>query len=740
MHLVVNKTQIQIKRLEREVEKVKQELVEGSYTFNIHCPESGAVHPMPKGSDFKFSTNTPDSIHMKVTEGSIVLNVDNLLEAVVQEQGARLDNIDIILVQHESRLDSYNQEIIRLDQRIDNATGMTGVTGATGVTGSTGPTGGSFTTEFDPESSPNYFLYQLIQFNGKLYLVNKDNPSGVPGESPDYTLLTSGVDGATGATGADGKSGPTGPTGVLDSTTPLFTVSGLEGEIIPLTLGEEIIFKTATPEVLNITTTKGSAHISIDADVSSVIGQTGATGSQGPIGPQGIQGNDGPQGEPGVQGIQGIQGATGAVGPQGPSGIQGIQGPQGAAGEFANIVMRGEWSDLILDYQKYDVVYFDSEGSSVMHTFIYMSDVPNSTLSPADIGTPWVLFVMHGPPGPQGVVGPQGEQGVAGAVGIPGPQGPIGATGIQGQKGDQGEMGPTGSQGSTGFQGEQGIRGVTGADGPIGPTGPTGIDGVTGPTGSDGPEAVKSVNNVFPDVYKNITLVAEDVPYDNELSHTSEMLSLNAINVQEAIDELDQLLKYNAIFVFDATVQSAPPNLPRGYNWHVDIQEPLNEPHQYSRYFFATAEDAALDVRGTPNIMAAVARWFIDDYYIGFEYLENGIVHTTVDITSPIDGSVILPMFRPIPIGTTWFFGVNQADPFPETDTVRSIIDINVQGLNVMLGNTFNLTTTNKQIVAAINEVNDKVASVEVYEAQDVTEALQYSAEHPNVFVFVAKE
>jgi len=252
---------------------------------------------------------------------------------------------------------------------------------------------------------------------------------------------------------------------------------------------------------------------------------------------------------------------------------------------------------------------------------------------------------------------------------------------------------------------------------------------------------VSSVNAILPDAYKNITLVAADIPYDNELSHTSpEMLELNSINVQDAIDELNQLLKYNAIFVFDATVQSAPPNLPRGYNWHVDISEPLNFPHQYSRYFFSTAEDAALDVRGTPNIMAAVARWFIDDFHIGFDYLENGEVHTTVHITSPDDGSVLLPIFRPIPIGTTWFFGVNQADPFPETDTVRSIIDINVQGLNVMLGNTFNLQTTNKQIVAAINEVNCKAAHVQVHEAQDVTEALQYSQEHPNVFVFVAKE
>jgi len=254
-------------------------------------------------------------------------------------------------------------------------------------------------------------------------------------------------------------------------------------------------------------------------------------------------------------------------------------------------------------------------------------------------------------------------------------------------------------------------------------------------------QLVKNVNGVQPDMYNNVTLVAADIPYDNLLSQTMPgMIGLESINVQDAINELDRDLKYNAIYVFDATVQSAPPNLPRGYNWHIDIAEPLNTEHQYSRHFFLTAEDAALDIRGTPNINAAVARWFINGRHIGFDYLENGLVHTTVYITSPVDGSVLLPTFRPIPIGDTWFFGVNQADPFPETDTVRSIVDINVQGLTVMLGNTFNLTTENKQIVAAINEVNSKIASVEVYEAQDVAEALQYSQEHPNVFVFVAKE
>jgi hypothetical protein len=256
---------------------------------------------------------------------------------------------------------------------------------------------------------------------------------------------------------------------------------------------------------------------------------------------------------------------------------------------------------------------------------------------------------------------------------------------------------------------------------------------------SDG-SGVATVNNIGPDIYQNITLGAINIPYDNTESQISpDMLFSNSLNVQEAIDELNRNLKYNAIYTFDATTQSAPPNLPRGYNWHVDIEQPLINEHQYSRYFYLTAADAALDVPGSPNISAAVAHWFIDGRHIGFEYLENGVVHTVVDITSPVDGSVLIPSFRPIPIGQTWFFGQNQAFPFPENDTVRSIIDINVQGLNVMIGNTFNLTTVNKQIVGAINELNSKIGTVQVYEAPDVSSALIYSQNNPNVFVFVAK-
>lgn len=176
------------------------------------------------------------------------------------------------------------------------------------------------------------------------------------------------------------------------------------------------------------------------------------------------------------------------------------------------------------------------------------------------------------------------------------------------------------------------------------------------------------------------------------------------ILLQETLNYLDEKIEYNAIFTFDATIQSAPPNLPRNHTWHIDMWDVLVNSYQYDRYFYLTKASAQLDVIGAPNLLEAVARWRIDDRHVYFEYLNNGVVETTVDITD-ISGNVLLDTYRPIADESVWYFGVNQADSFPEFDNIRSIIDINVPGLNTMIGNTFDLTTTDKTIVGAINEV-----------------------------------
>ena len=60
----------------------------------------------------------------------------------------------------------------------------------------------------------------MLYYNGALYQVNQDNPTGTPGTSPDFNLVSvtgatgpTGPAGPAGATGAEGPAGPAGPTG-----------------------------------------------------------------------------------------------------------------------------------------------------------------------------------------------------------------------------------------------------------------------------------------------------------------------------------------------------------------------------------------------------------------------------------------------------------------------------------------------------------------------------------------------
>lgn len=191
--------------------------------------------------------------------------------------------------------------------------------------------------------------------------------------------------------------------------------------------------------------------------------------------------------------------------------------------------------------------------------------------------------------------------------------------------------------------------------------------------------------------------------------------SINLITsgaVKAGLDEVYEYASYNAVDVRDVTVQSAPPNYPRNYTWHVDMLDILINNHDYDRYFYLVANEAQLDVPGIPNIMKACARWRIDGKYVFFAYLENGVEISRVDITDRTTGEILLAEYRPIPKGNVWYFGKNQAEPFPETDNIRSIIEINVPGINVLLGNTFNLKTEEKEIVGVINEVMATAGSI----------------------------
>ena len=69
-----------------------------------------------------------------------------------------------------------------------------------------------------------YQAGQLVTYNGYLYVANVDNAAGVPGESADFTLLSTlqpvGPVGPTGPTGPAGQPGAPGQTGLPGATGP----------------------------------------------------------------------------------------------------------------------------------------------------------------------------------------------------------------------------------------------------------------------------------------------------------------------------------------------------------------------------------------------------------------------------------------------------------------------------------------------------------------------------------------
>nr|WP_216631568.1 collagen-like protein [Bacillus velezensis] len=289
--------------------------------------------------------------------------------------------------------------------------------GSTGPIGPTGATGAGLTglTAFDPAAAPFYTAGQVVLYEGASYVVNINNPSGIPGTSPDYTLLAA--------------AGPTGPTGV--------TGAGLQG-IVPFdplaaaayTAGQPVTFNGSS-YVANVNSPAGTPGASADYTLLAAAGITGATGVSGPTGFTGATGVSGPTGITGATGGTGPTGSTGATGGTGPTGFTGATGVSGPTG------------------------------------FTGATGGTGPTGSTGATGE-------TGPTGFTGATGGTGPTGFTGATGGTGPTGSTGATGGTGPTGSTGATGGTGPTGSTGATGDTGPTGSTGAIGETGPTGSTG--------------------------------------------------------------------------------------------------------------------------------------------------------------------------------------------------------------------------------------------------------------------------
>nr|WP_302682866.1 collagen-like protein [Bacillus amyloliquefaciens] len=291
--------------------------------------------------------------------------------------------------------------------------------GSTGPIGPTGATGAGLTglTAFDPAAAPFYTAGQVVLYEGASYVVNINNPSGIPGTSPDYTLLAA--------------AGPTGPTGV--------TGAGLQG-IVPFdplaaaayTAGQPVTFNGSS-YVANVNSPAGTPGASADYTLLAAAGITGATGVSGPTGFTGATGVSGPTGITGATGGTGPTGSTGATGGTGPTGFTGatgVSGPTGFTGATGGTGPTG------------------STGAT-------------------------------GDTGPTGFTGATGGTGPTGFTGATGGTGPTGSTGATGGTGPTGSTGATGGTGPTGSTGATGVTGPTGSTGAIGETGPTGSTGTS---------------------------------------------------------------------------------------------------------------------------------------------------------------------------------------------------------------------------------------------------------------------
>ncbi|PAE06853.1 hypothetical protein CHI12_14730, partial [Terribacillus saccharophilus] len=175
----------------------------------------------------------------------------------------------------------------------------TGATGATGITGPTGEQGVGLqgVVPFNAAAAPFYPVWQIVTYNGSLYISNVPSPSGLPGSSPDYTLLAS--EGATGISGPIGPTGATGATGIgLDGVLPFDPIAA------PTYPAGQVVSYEGGLYITNVASPSGVPGASLDYSllISGITGATGATGLNGVTG------------ETGATGLAGTTGETGATG------------------------------------------------------------------------------------------------------------------------------------------------------------------------------------------------------------------------------------------------------------------------------------------------------------------------------------------------------------------------------------------------------------------------------------------
>ncbi|MCM3135973.1 collagen-like repeat preface domain-containing protein, partial [Paenibacillus polysaccharolyticus] len=434
------------------------------------------------------------------------------------------------------------------------ATGPTGAAGPAGSVGAVGPIGPqgpqgpqgatgipgvglNNITTFNPAAGSTYAQGQVVSYDGSLYVANVNGPVGVPGSSPDYTLLlAAGSTGTTGATGvglsgavafdaalapgyAAGQvvtyngstyiasvAGPTGTPGTSSDYT-LIAASGVTGatgvglngaitfdpaQAPTYSTGQVVTFNGST-YITNVASPTGTPGNSPDYTLIAGAGPTGATGATG-VGLTGIVPFD-PAQAPTYPAGQ-------IVTSNGSTYITNVAAPTGTPGSSPDYsLLAGAGSTGATGIGLEGVVPFDpavaptySAGQVVtFNGSTFITNVASPTGTPGS-SPDYTLLAGAGPSGATGSTGVTGTTGATG-VGLSGivafdpavaPTYPAGqVVTFNGSTYVTNVASPTGTPGTSPdytLLASAGATGGTGATG-AGVTGSTGITGTTGATG-----------------------------------------------------------------------------------------------------------------------------------------------------------------------------------------------------------------------------------------------------------------
>jgi len=156
---------------------------------------------------------------------------------------------------------------------IPGTPGYPGSDGAYGPMGPDGAPGIGIIEQWDPDDACSYRAGQIIYYNGKIYKVLEDCPSGTPDSSPDYEEIHGAAD--------LGPIGPTGPTGPPGPEYPLTWDPDLTGNYVP----GQIIYYNGKLYVVNTHDPQGTPD---DSEDYTEIPPSAIPGPPGPTGPAGV--------------------------------------------------------------------------------------------------------------------------------------------------------------------------------------------------------------------------------------------------------------------------------------------------------------------------------------------------------------------------------------------------------------------------------------------------------------------